>query len=72
MTQAALRLGDRSAPGATHALGGLLERREQGIRHAAARALAKIETPEALGVLRARLTRETNEEVRSVIQGVVR
>ena len=70
--QSALRLGDRREPEAAGALGKLLLRNEQGIRYAATRSLARIGTPEARQILRAHLSSESDDEVRSLIQAMVR
>jgi HEAT repeat protein len=66
--QAAARLGDRRATGAVQRLGDLLFNPDQGVRYAAARALARVGTPEARDWLRAALARETDPEVRAIIE----
>ena len=72
VVQSALRLGDRREPEFASALGKLLLRNEQGIRYAATRSLARIGTPEARQILRAHLSSESDDEVRSLIQAMVR
>jgi HEAT repeat protein len=66
--QAAAWLGDRREPSAVGALGALLGRDDQGLRFVAARALAQIDSPAARALLAAHLVRETDAEVRAIIE----